>query len=82
MNEDIINEISEDVKALLNFKIDTTITKTTKKNKQITKDNPKPGHTQYYEIADEPEIEHEPKPKNNDNEFTISEGVFLDLAMG
>ena len=83
INEDIINEISQDVNALLKFKIDITKTKISNNKKQINKTKPKLEHTQYYKISDEPETEHEPKSKNNDNEFTISTGGFiLDFGMG
>ena len=38
-NDDIINEIIEDVKALMDFKIDTETTKISNKKKQIKKIN-------------------------------------------
>ena len=64
MNDDIINEIIGDVKALTNFKIDTEPTKISNKKKQIKKDKPKTDNTQYYKIDDEPETEKQPKQKN------------------
>ena len=77
MNDDIINEIIEDVKALMNFKIDTETTKISRKKKQITQDKPKTNNTQYYKIDDEPEIEKKQKPKNKEVEFIISKGDFI-----
>ena len=82
MNDDIINEIIEDVKALMNFKIDTEPTKISNKKKQIKKDKPKTHNTQYYKIDDEPETEKKQKPKNEESEFIISKGIFeVDLGM-
>ena len=63
MNDDIINENVGDVKALMNFKIDTETTKISRKKKQITQDKPKTNNTQYYKISGESEIENKPKTK-------------------
>ena len=82
MNDDIINEIIGDVKALTNFKIDAEPTKISKKKKQIKQDKPKTDNTQYYKIDDEPETEKKQKPKNEESEFIILKGCFeVDLGM-
>ena len=68
INEDIINEIIEDVKDLLNFKIDIQPIPKPKINTIVKKDKPKT----------------EPKQnnKNNDKYFIISKGDFeVDFGM-
>ena len=82
--EDQINDISEDVKALVNFKIDKESQKQTRhtkhKNpiKQIKKVKPNISETQYFKIDDEPETIHQ----QNDKVIVVSKGVFeVDLSM-
>ena len=70
IDEDVINEIIEDVKALLNFKLDVQ-RKIANKKKNITKDNQRPNI-----IKDENNIESKQKQNNNDAEFIISTGKF------
>ena len=84
VNEDIINDITEDVKTLLNFKIDKESQKRTKhtkhKNpiKQIKQVKQNISETQYFKIDDEPETIHQ----QNDKVIVVSKGVFeVDLSM-
>ena len=85
---DQINDISEDVKALLNFKIDKETKKKTKhtkhKNpikpiKQIQAVKPELNETQYFKIDDN---ESETIHKQTDKGIVVSKGVFeVDLSM-
>ena len=75
INEDIINEIINDVKALLNIKIEPETHKRNtyiKKTSSIKENKP-----------DKPKTEDNSKNTINDIEFSVSEGVFiLDLGIG
>ena len=88
MNEDIINDIQEDVKALLNFKIDKELHK---RKIHIKQDTPikqiktvksKAAPAQYYKIDDDIEIEVSQKPKNSNISIIVSTGNFeVDFGM-
>ena len=75
INEDIINEIINDVRALVNIKIEPETRKTNtyiKKTSSIKENKP-----------DKPKTEDNSNNKINDIEFSVSEGVFiLDLGIG
>ena len=74
INEDTINEIIEDVKALLNFKLDT---ETKQRIKHIKKASP----IKENKIV-KPNTEEKPTNTINDIEFTVSQGGFmLDFGM-